>query len=338
MDHVLMSGGDLRTGQANSFTDGYGVWTSSNSEAIDFNSFLPPPNTNINGVNSALDLCAASENDLDQPLNHVDAIQCPTSVSTQNLTSLLQDADKVWARLPLQSTSHMPQSQSDELFQKLVSEKVATKSLLEAFFHLAQRLVDTYPAALDAAMAPTESQREPASPCDIADCTHTFELDPPLSELEAQVSGQGLFSGPDLALANLVVACHTRLLDILDRVFLLVASCTRVTLACRREPCFDVSELRVGAFVPQRTAAVLMQLALLRHMMARLAGQLAAFGRAVAAAAACWAGASAAGAARPPEAVVLELQHEILARRHAQKAAQVGVVEEFLSTFDPPKA
>lgn len=338
MDDVVGGGGVMRAGQASSFTDGFhGVWTPSDSGTIGFSSFLPQPGFNMEGqtcgtpVDSAPNLCGSLGLSSTQPASHAEEVEAggPKSVCTQNLTILLQDADRLWARQPLHSTPHMPRSQSDGLFLSLVSDKAATKSLLETFFGLAQRLIDAYPAAVDAAMAP--ESREPSSPCDVADCTHTLELGPILSELEGQISGQGMFSGPDLALAGLLVSCHTRLLDVLDRVLLLVASCTRATLACRREPDFDVSEMRVGAFVPQRPAAVLMQIALLKHLVAGLTRRLASFARAISS----WAGEP---AGERPEAAILRLQHELLAGRHSQKAAQVGVVEEFLTTLDISRA
>lgn len=286
---MIMNGNGLGVEQTSSFADGLG-WAP--HEGIDFNSFMPhgAAGFNVDGqghgqthgyaTNSSSTLRDYSDPILAETSSsgneweHGD----PSSVCVQKLTSLLKDADRVWSTLAARTALHMPRTKLDETFLTRLSEKLSTQSTLESFFGLTQQLIDMFPAAVGATMA---AKSETQHSCDLTDCTHQLELMPDLQQVEDQILGQGVFSGPDAALSNLLVSCHTRILDVLDRILLLVTSCTRFTLAERREPDFEVSELRVGAFVPPRTAAVLMQVALLKHLMAGLADGLASFAKAI---------------------------------------------------------
>lgn len=242
----------------------------------------------------------------------------------KELTTLLLDCDEVRARMPLHADLHISWSEAGDAFLEGLSAKMATRHILEKLFVLAQRLIDLYPTAISTCLATDLTIK---STCEVSDCIHEIDLILGLKEVEEGVLQQGTLFGPDVALANLLVACHARQLDILDRILLLVTSCTRVTLANQREPDFDVSEMRVGSFVPQRTAAVLMQVALLKHLVASLTDRLASFGEALLE----W---TKTRANVDLEVNILKLQHESLTRRQATKATQVGLVEDFLLKFD----
>lgn len=285
---------------------------------FDFTSFLPPASLN----EAQLSQSSIPEKTSDLPMEEesTDA----KSACTRDLTSLLLDSDRLRSRLPLGSGLHASQLEAGDIFLQELSEKMATRHVLETFFVLAQRLIDVYPTAIRTSLTPDLITK---SACEIPDCTHMIDLVSGLKDVEDGILHQGTFSGPDIALANLLIACHARQLDILDRVFLLVTSCTRATLASRREPDFDVSEIRIGSFVPQRTAAVLMQVALLKHLVAGLTDRLASFGKAICA----WTEAS---TNADLENSILRLQHESLTKRHAIKITQVGTIEEFLLKFD----
>lgn len=246
------------------------------------------------------------------------------SVCTQKLTSLLLDSDEICTRLSLGPGLHISQLGASDAFLDVLSAKMATRHVLESYFVLAQRLIDIYPTAISTLFTP---ELMTPSACDVPECLHSIDLVLVLKQVEDGVLQQGTFLGPDVAVANLLVACHSRQLDILDRLFLLVTSCTRATLASRREPDFDVSEMRIGSYVPQRTAAVLMQVALLKHIVAGLTDRLASFGRAISE----WTGTSTTG---DLESSILKLQHESTTKRQAAKARQVGLIEEFLLKFD----
>lgn len=248
----------------------------------------------------------------------------PRSTSTKELTSLLLDSDEIWAKLSQIPDGHVSPPENIDAFLNTMSAKMTTRHVLESFFVLAQRLINLYPAAMSYSLSSSSTRNFTSN---LADCTYNIDLVRGLKEVEDGVLQQGTFSGLDVALTNLLIACHNRQLDILDHLFLLVTSCTRVTLANRREPDFDVSETRVGSFVPQRTAAVLMQTALLKHLVAALTDRVTSFGKAVSA----WTqGSTHMGL----EGSVLKLQHEALTKRQDTKAIQVGLVEDFLLKFD----
>lgn len=324
-------------GQTGSFTDDFARYGGMASGEVDFNSFLPDTESGIEAdVYGNYAYTASTPSGPSAPTSNEtttsDGVGSddPRSACTWNLTSLLRDMDKIWSRLPSTSFLHTQQDSCGEHFVKSLSEKMPAQSALETIFALAQRLIDAYPTvmALSLAMDPGAD----SVPCNLTDCIHTLQVNPTLRGLEEQITSQGMFAGgADLSLASLLVACHTRLLDILDRVFLLVSACDRITLATRREPQLDLSELRVGSFVPQRTGAMLMQIALLRYLVASLSGRLASFGKAIAA----WSEES--SAETDLEGDVLRLQHELLTKRQAIKVTQVAVIEQFLSTFDSSK-
>jgi hypothetical protein len=253
-------------------------------------------------------------------------------VCTRKLTDLLLGTDKLWARLLLSSALHIPRNDPHEVYLKALTEKATTKHILENLFSLAQQLIDLYSPATDLIFS---RDPDPLTTCDVPGgcCTHELDLPPALRELEGQASGRGLRAAKvDAALANLVVSCHVRLLDVLDRVFLLVAACTRVTLASpeRREPDFDVAEIRVGSFVPQRNAAVLLQFVLLKHLMVCLSVKLGSLGGAIVSRTGHF-------GEEDLEMRILTLQHKSLTERHARQIEHIGTIEEFLSDFDPNK-
>lgn len=233
------------------------------------------------------------------------------------------DADDLWTKLPLQTALHISQAESHIGFLDKLPDTMATDKVLERLFSLAQQLIDIYPIALDTSLS-GDLQVDPG--CDIPDCTHAVDLPVSLSKLEDQVLEHTRSAAPDLTVANVLVSCHMRFLDILDRLFLMVTSCTRVTLASRREPEFEWSETRVGSFIPHKAAAVLMQIALLGHLVAGLADRVSLMDNAISA--------FEAGHDRDcDELVVLRSQHKLLAKRQEKRSEQVGVVEDFLKTF-----
>ncbi|ROW04886.1 hypothetical protein VMCG_04928 [Cytospora schulzeri] len=303
-------------------------------DAMDFDTLLPQPFTEehrpsqdgstnpatfVNGSANS-----ASSDGLPKKLEDT------RSECTKRLTDLLLDTDKLWARLLLSSALHIPRNDPHEVYLKALTEKATTKNILENLFKLAQQLIDIYSPATDLIFS---NDADSLAACRVPDCTHEVDLPPALRELEGQTSGRGRQTAEvDAALANLLVSCHIRLLDVLDRVFLLITSCTRVTLASpeRREPDFDVAEIRVGSFVPQRNAAVLMQIVLLKHLMVCLSVKLVSLGQAIVARTGQF-------GEEGLEMRILTLQHKALAERHARQIEHIGTIEEFLSDFDSNK-
>lgn len=302
---------------------------------IDFNTLLPPePMSGLQAPREEdpLDGGTTSHNQSTSDLSSSpsgDSID-PESVCLSQLTELLLDIGTLWAKLPVKTTLHLAQNNSHEQHVKDLTSKITSKAVLESLFALTQRLIDLYPDAISLAMSPDNGSLPAA--CDIPDCTHRLELPHGLEEIEKHVSGQQRAPQMGLALANVLVSCHIRLLDLLDCFFLLVTSCFRVTIASpdRREPEFDGPEMRVGSFVPPKTAAVSMQIALLKHLMVGLSERLASFGVAV----------SSGAVGRDDtnmELQILSMQHHLLMKRHASSLGHIDTIENFIMRYDVKK-
>lgn len=299
--------------------NGFFNWASTG--AMDFNALLPQEADPLNGETASNEQStpALSNSRIDEPND-------PGHICTSKLTELLLDMNRLWAKMPVKSTLHLAQENSHEEHVKNLTDKVASKDALETIFALAQRLMDLYPDAISAALPPDTG---PHPACDIQDCTHSLALRPALDDIEKHVTEQGEAPRTDMLLANALVSCHARLLDIADCFFLLVTSCVRVTVASpdRREPEFDGPQMRVGSFVPPKTAAVSMQIALLKHLMVGLSGRLASLGKAVSSHAGD-------GGGSGMEVQILTLQHELLTRRHASCLGHIDTIEDFLMRYD----
>lgn len=330
MDETVRFGGELAGGEF-LFADAL------DPTDLDFNVFLSHMNANEPPHDNPPGFCPTSTSNLrgqsgpspteteteTETEASSDAHSDPKSACIKKLTNLLLDADNIWAKIPLKSPLHIAKSESLGLCVIGIDQKLAATSMLEMTFIMTQKFIDIYPTAINMAVA-RDAQSEKV--CNITDCIHYIDVVPALLE-EEQLGGQVTSGGTDVVVANLIISCHTRLLDILDGLFMLSTSCTRLTVANSREPEFDVSDMRVGSFVPQRTGAVLMQIALLKHLVAGLTERLASFGEAISSIVAGQAQGSS-------EGQIMELQHQVLTKRHAMKVKQVGVLEEFLFKFD----
>ncbi|KKY32482.1 putative transcription factor aceii [Diaporthe ampelina] len=237
---------------------------------------------------------------------------------------------RLWAKMPVKLTLHLAQRNSHEEHVKNLTDKIASKVVLENIFALTQRLIDVYPDAISAALPPDTG---PPPACDIQDCTHSLELPPPpgLNEIEKQIAGQDKAPKADLTLASVLASCHARLLDLLDCFFLLVTSCLRLTVASPdgRDPEFSGPEMRVGSFVPPKAAAISMQICLLKHLMVGLSGRLASLGAAVSSRAG-----GLDGDGDGMQAQIVILQHQMLTKRHSSCLGHVSTIEDFLMRFD----
>lgn len=275
-------------------------------------------------VISPLDMPATSIRNTARAGPHVETPRSELSCF-QRLVNVVRDADSILADLPTEAELHLPRSNPIDVFNTILSERTTTTSSLEKFFTLAQELIDVYPAATEATVS--RNPRGSTHICEALDCIHNVKLEEPLQKLEEQLANQ---SGIDLAMANLLVAAHTRLLDILDHIFMVFLSCTRVTKASCREPSFNTPDLHIGTFIPQRHGAVLVQVTLLEHLAARLTRQLACFGEAITS-----------RAEKHPddgsECTIFKLQHLLLTKSHLKKVSHVEVMEEFLVNFKPTK-
>lgn len=299
-------------------------WAS--QECMDFNDLLPLEGhpSNDGTASNEQSLSDQSNSPIDEPID-------PSQLCASRLAKLLLDMGSLWAKMPVKSALHLAQSTSHEEHVKKLTNTIATKAVLETIFGLAQRLIDLYPDAINIAL-PGETGHLGA--CDIPDCTHQLALPSALDAIEKEVTGRQGAPNIDLPLANVLVACHSRLLDLIDCFFLLVTSCIRVTVASpdRREPEFDGPEMRVGSFVASKTAAVSMQITLLKHLMVGGSDRLSLFGTALSSRAG-----SVGNDSRSMEVQILTLQHQLLTKRHASCLEHIGTIEDYLMRFDAKK-
>lgn len=241
---------------------------------------------------------------------------------TELLTGLMLEMDRLWASLPHQSALHRPRGESVEHYA-IEFLPMSPKCMLEQIFPRAQNLVDAYPLATKFAMS---LGADSSFACGVPDCIHGLYVPEGLSEIDKQTSAYDSTSTVDHALANLLISCHLRFLDILERVCTQVVTCFKVTLdsPTYREPEFDVIELRVGSYIPEKNASVLMQFTLLKHILGKLSSKVKYFEEAIS---------SANPSAASPEARVIALQCEILRERHQLKTRQIMALEESLMKF-----
>lgn len=299
-------------------------WTLGAQDHFDFNSFLASPGPGVSFDHLAGQAVQnSSESTEPSTTMPPESTSSSRATSLQKLTQALLDADDLCNNLPLQTKLHVSQAKSQiELWDKVPND-TATQTALERFFSLAQQLIDIYPVALDTAFS---LDSDPDADCNIEDCTHLLELPVSLSKLDDEVE-QRMRSSPDSALTNLLVSCHMRLLDTLDRLFIMVSSCTRVTVASQREPEFKLLEMRVGAFVPHKSAAVLMQIALLGHLVTGLADKVSMMGKTISVFAA-------ERDADSDELAAIQSQQKLLTKRHNVQREHLCMVEDFLRRFD----
>lgn len=340
-DHDMISGADadslgfgtlvdLEFDDSCGYTGGLD-WVMTDRSGADFDAILSLPQNTTSNMPQSNQSPVAEENEAstarcDSNVEGGNSRRGPPFVTKPScfdeLARLLQDTDEVLASLPLEDLLHCPAQKSPASSLKTFSEKFEAKVLLENVFIVSQRLIDVYPTAVTTGLAVAKAS--PPRPI----CDHHRENSEAilaLMALEQQVLSNGSSLGPNVPLANLLISCHLRLLDILDRLVLLVAACTRTTLANRREPDFCISEMRVGSFVPHKTAAVQMHFALLQHLLSRLSDELGLFHKAL-------------SSMQTPASVanrkaILLLQCEDVAEKHTSKEMQIKSIEKFLREF-----
>lgn len=176
------------------------------------------------------------------------------------LADMTVSLDGIWNRLKSQNFHHASPEQLRHYVDKLSNELGLHLTLEQLLLH-SQRLVELYADATKAAIqaiAPPESDEA----CVIPDCIHREHAS--LRDIVPRSA--------DIALINLLLACHNRLLD----VFIALAEhgkmCSNMVSACPPdyEPQFDIPQLRMGAFVAPKDAAASMLLSMLIELHERL--------------------------------------------------------------------
>ncbi|CAK7235544.1 hypothetical protein SEUCBS140593_009318 [Sporothrix eucalyptigena] len=208
---------------------------------------------------------------------------------SQRLAKLVADADLLYVALPNESAMHAPLEDRTEdggintPFLAYVDrpdyspEKFAKKEFLERVFDITQRLSNAYADATPRTDASTETGGDEVGKCEFDNCLHSITLPGSLSTLETafRESGlseksAGLDSGVDPAVAALLMAAHTRLLDVLTRILNGIFTCYKLRVATST---LDDAEMQLpdltigGSFVPPKSSAALVHAFLLRHLL-----------------------------------------------------------------------
>ena len=243
------------------------------------------------------------------------------SQCVQQLTSVMLDLDAIWVSMPPKSDLHFPLDENVEKHATAFDEKYTQHKSLEVLFGAVQRLVDLYPTVIPLSLALNSAEPPPCQP-DI--CVHSVEPPANLRAVQDAVWSRNSLSTIDYSLASLLIACHLRLLDVLDHLLLLVLSCFKLQAASPRkmEPNFGVPELRVGSFTPNRASAAFMQAFLIKHLVGNLSDKVDELVQAVE---------SKSQGNSDRECQVLALQCEILRERQATKMSQIGELGEALT-------
>lgn len=188
------------------------------------------------------------------------------SAYVRQLTALAADVDTVYRGMPAASSFRPPNDQPIEKVLASYSEIFNPQPLLELLFSSGQILIDLYPDVLEMLFSPGVQQR-----FDDYGCLHGPEH---IHASDGDVPWLGHAAELDVFLFNLLVLCHTRLLDIFEKLLSHAALCAKISLAHpnsgREPPRVNVPELRVGSFVASASSSSTMQAVLLAHIAAVL--------------------------------------------------------------------
>ncbi|KAI0169411.1 hypothetical protein GGR52DRAFT_520366 [Hypoxylon sp. FL1284] len=180
--------------------------------------------------------------------------------SVRHLTTLAAEIDQVSIDISSIAQTHVSRNQPIDCAHSSLLHSVTSHNCVEQLFTLAQRLVDLYPPVLKIL-----SGGPKASECKNPDCFHTVELP---GDLEKCFPVKDDPDDIDSFLFNLVVLCHTKVLDVMGSLMISAKTCTQITWGSPdlRKVHAYVPEVRVGSFVATSNAASSMQAALILHI------------------------------------------------------------------------
>ncbi|UKZ75780.1 Metallothionein expression activator [Trichoderma virens FT-333] len=188
---------------------------------------------------------------LDQQQGHQtpsQAFETPSQSISERLAALLSALDRMMQAIPSSLDMHHVPRQHLREYADNVGGNFDLQSTLDGILHLAQNLASLYLEAASAAINRRITAPESDAICTVPDCIHqdrTSLHTTPLPKI-------------DHAPLNLVMACHIRLLDIMDTLSEHGRMCAFMvaTLPPDYDPKFAVPEIRVGSFIaPTNTAA-----------------------------------------------------------------------------------
>ncbi|KAI0829549.1 hypothetical protein F5Y06DRAFT_211420 [Hypoxylon sp. FL0890] len=186
------------------------------------------------------------------------ASQNPRSICVRQLTNLAVEIDRVCEGLSSISRVHMPKNRPA---MDYCAEFIDRHLCIEHLFTHTQCLIDLYPKTLKVLF-----DKPDPSNCQDPNCFHTVELPGELDDFFSSADDNQ--NDVDVFLFNLLVCCHTKILDVMGAIVDCARTCTRVTFSSPGlvEPNVPIPEVRVGNFVATNSAAGTMQTALLVHV------------------------------------------------------------------------
>lgn len=189
-------------------------------------------------------------------------LETPAPTLSERLAALLSGLDQMLQALPSSlEMHHVPREQLRD-YADNVGDNFDLQLTLDGLLHHAQNLAAIYPEATSAAFHRRTTAPESDALCTVPDCIHqdrTSLHTTPLPKL-------------DHASLNLVMACHIRLLDVMDTLAEHGRMCAFMvaTLPSDYDPKFAVPEIRVGSFIAPSNTAASMLLGVILELQTRL--------------------------------------------------------------------
>ncbi|KAI9896313.1 hypothetical protein N3K66_008485 [Trichothecium roseum] len=176
---------------------------------------------------------------------------------TAQLSEMMITLDGLLAKMPGQGVRHMSTQQGHEWIA-LMRSKVDLEKVMEEVLQNTQRLVTVYPAVIEH----VAREAEPEPDCAIPDCVHRA------------VAESYALPRVDAALLQLLLACHSRQLDVFGSVVEHGLMCGQMGAHIPREDRkLDVPEIRVGSFVAPRLTAASMLLSMVIELLMDMEGR-----------------------------------------------------------------
>ncbi|KAJ2893370.1 hypothetical protein MKZ38_008733 [Zalerion maritima] len=207
---------------------------------------------------------------LDGVAGRENSMQKSAATISGRLSALFSDIDNTWRTMAPQSLLHISQTAPDHVYRDRVAklQTYSPKKTFENGFAHAQILAEIYPLVIREACS--ASVRDD-SVCSTEDCLHHIQLPGGFDPSPSSRSRPGV----DIALISLLVASHSRLIDLFETMFDGMRTCLKANIAFPPDgkPEVDVPELKVGGFVPSKESSTAMQTMLLAHFLQTLGTQ-----------------------------------------------------------------
>ncbi|KAJ4129327.1 hypothetical protein NW768_007864 [Fusarium equiseti] len=177
----------------------------------------------------------------------------PQVTLVSQLTDLMAAFDRMQDKYSTLKAQHFTMRELNELSEVCGFD---IGPFLEDLLQRSQKLVHLYPQVLKR-LRPQETE-----PCNTPDCVHNSHL----------FSRSGLDVPIDESLIHLLLACHLRLLDLLDNMVNHGRMCAHAVplLPPGCEPKLEVPEIKIGSFIAPKISAASMIVAMLLEIQACL--------------------------------------------------------------------